>query len=59
MTKPSQQPTIQLLHKVNQLGAYVQQTTSDKQVFETFWIHIDELCKRLRRYEGLPESEDK
>ena len=57
--KPSQQPTIQLIDKINRLGSYIQQTTSDKQVFETYRLHIDELCKRLRRYEGIPDPEDK
>jgi hypothetical protein len=56
--KPSDQPTIQLIKRINQLGAYIQQTTSDKQVFETYWTHIDELCKRIRKYEGIPDPDN-
>lgn len=57
--KPSDQPTIQLIQTINQLGLYIQQTTPDKQVYETYRLHIEELCKRLRRYEGISDPKEK
>lgn len=59
--KPSDQPTKHLIEKANQLGSYVQQVIpeGDRAVFETMWQQIDEVFKRIKRYEGIADDTNK
>jgi hypothetical protein len=58
--KPSDQPTIKLIQTIEQLGTYVQQQLpkDDQPIFQTYWSHVEEICRRIRKYEGIPDNKD-